>query len=709
MRLSLEYYIYSGVLNFVSCATITFLVLAQKRGSRLVRLFSIFTGEMAIWALFYFAWLASDDRKLAEFFLRTCMVPVVMMPASFFHFMLELVKRKVSRSIHFINYGLGFLIMSTIYGPLFATSADKPFLVFPYWLRPGPIFPLHVAHFVGIVIISHSIMFNVIKTTNLPGLKKQVSIVFWGTLIGFSSGITNYLAWYRLAAPIANPIVSFYTTAIAYAVVKHQLMDIEVLVKRTLQFAGLVGFAVLLMAIVPKYLLQFFGIPRAVADILGAVIVAASFGKVRESLVNVTDRYLFQKKYDYKELLKKFTDEVMLKVDLKQLLETTVNTLTETVKLDGSSLLLFDKDKRTYEWVATRGANGQQVSLGEQEQLVTFLRETHEPVWLDGKVDYPQTIKGQMTLQLKSRLALPLHVHEDLIGVLLLGKKKSDEAFGKDDLDILTPLARTLAIAVTNAQLFEELAKTQAEAAQKEKLAVIGTLSAGINHEICNPLGIVKAQCEAFLLDSEDGILIGKSSQDLLERTSNIMRVALKQIDRATAITQKLSNFAKPIKDPTAQTVSIEQEIDEVLILVGHDLKLEKIEVVKEIEPGLPQIVADRRQLQEVLFNLVRNAGQAIKPPGTIWVRARTSSGLVRVEITDTGSGISEENLKKIYNPFFTTKEPGKGTGLGLFIVRQIVERNKGRIGVESIVGKGTTFSLEFPAVKASPQVAAAR
>ncbi|MBI4004389.1 MAG: hypothetical protein HY353_05140, partial [Candidatus Omnitrophica bacterium] len=202
----------------------------------------------------------------------------------------------------------------------------------------------------------------------------------------------------------------------------------------------------------------------------------------------------------------------------------------------------------------------------------------------------------------------------------------------------------------------------------------------------------------------QDGILVGKSAQDVLERTSSIMQVALKQIDRATAITQKLSNFAKPIKEPTAQPVSVAKEMDEVLALVGHDLNIQKITITKEIDPNLPDIVVDRRQFQEVLFNLIRNAGQAIKPPGTIWVRAFVHEGRsVRIEIQDTGSGMNPETLAKIYNPFFTTKEPGKGTGLGLFIVRQIVERNRGRIAVESTLGKGTTFSLEFPIGKPEP------
>ena len=513
--------------------------------------------------------------------------------------------------------------------------------------------------------------------------------------------------------PFGTYAIPLYAFATAYAIVRHQLLDIEVVIKRTVVFAGLAGSvvaAVSLMAFVSQGVLaRFVTIPQWLSNVLAAAIIAVTYGPLRNWLVDVTDKYLFQKKYDYKALLKKFTDEVITMVDLKQLLQMTVNTLSETVKLDGCRLLLLNKDTRAYELVAAKGTNGQALALEEQEPFITFLRETHEPIGTDGqlgKVNFPEVVKDRLK-QLNARLCLPLHVHEDLIGVLCLGKKKSDEEFTKDDLDILTPLARTLAIAVANAQLFDELAKTQAEAAQREKLAVIGTLSAGINHEICNPLGIVKTQCEAFLIDLQDGLLSGKPQEDVLARVSAIMSGTLKQIDRATAITQKLSNFAKPIKEPTAQPASVAQEVDEVLLLVGHDLALERVEVIKQIPPDLPSILVDRRQFQEVLFNLMRNAAQAIAPPGTITVRALVGDrSQVRIEIEDTGSGIPPDKLGKIYDPFFTTKEPGKGTGLGLFIVRQIIERNKGRIAVESTIGKGTTFSLEFPAAKVAAVMA---
>jgi signal transduction histidine kinase len=176
------------------------------------------------------------------------------------------------------------------------------------------------------------------------------------------------------------------------------------------------------------------------------------------------------------------------------------------------------------------------------------------------------------------------------------------------------------------------------------------------------------------------------------------MQGAIYHIDRATSITRKLTNFAKPIREVSIRPVAMERELQEVLALVGHDLALQKIEVRKDLHVELPEILVDRGQFQEILFNLIRNAGQAIQPPGTIWVRAYPrNGGSVRIEIADTGCGIPPDKLGKIFDPFFTTKDPGKGTGLGLFIVRQIIERNKGRISVESAVGRGTTFFLDFP------------
>jgi len=184
-----------------------------------------------------------------------------------------------------------------------------------------------------------------------------------------------------------------------------------------------------------------------------------------------------------------------------------------------------------------------------------------------------------------------------------------------------------------------------------------------------------------------------------MQKAKTIMEKVIHETDRATVITKRLSSFSKPSKGLLSDEINIKEEIDEVLALVGYEMKLDKIEIQNKIPDDLPHMAGDKKQIQEVFFNLIRNAAQAMQEKGKIVITAYDDSERVYVKIQDTGHGIPEEKLEQIFNPFYTTKEPGKGTGLGLFIVKQVVERNKGRISVDSVVEKGTTFTLSFPAL----------
>ena len=458
---------------------------------------------------------------------------------------------------------------------------------------------------------------------------------------------------------------------------------------------------------------------------ISGLIIIFTVRRIEDFLINVTDKYLFQKKYDYKELLKTFTTEVLTVLDLNNLTNLTVQKLSNIVKPNSCAILLLDEQTDELKLSSSRGLKDDKVTLSKQNELVTFLEKSQTYVLKSQSTPsakIPDVILNNMA-RLEAEMVVPLILHEKFIGMLSLGKKKSDENYTQDDIDILLPLARTLAIAISNAELFDELGKTQAEAAQREKMAVIGTLASGINHEICNPLGIARGQCEAFLLNKKDGIYKNKSEAEQLKEVMRIMELVIKETDRATAITKKLSSFAKPSKGEVADDVDIAKEVDEVLALVGYELKLDKIELTKNIPADLPHIRADKKQLQEIFFNLIRNAAQAIKETGRITISAREEGDIsfngkigdvslknaaldiekrpqhskVIIEIADTGSGIPADKVEMIFNPFYTTKEPGKGTGLGLFIVRQVVERNKGKISLKSKVGEGTTFTLEFP------------
>ncbi len=479
--------------------------------------------------------------------------------------------------------------------------------------------------------------------------------------------------------------------------------NINVFLKKTFVFMGLFAaiYAVFaFFAFLGQVLFERYISGSWISMLPGIFVVTLMLRPLESLLTKVADKCLFSKGCDYKESLKAFTTEVMTVLNLDDLLTLTVDKLTDVMKLSSCAILLFDSEKERFGVKASRNIQDPSVTLVRPDGITAFLKQARGYLLrkeLDEKKSLVPDDLKVIVDRLRAELMISIVLHERVIGILSLGRKKSDEEYAEDDRDILLPLARTLAVVISNAKLFAELGRTQAEAAQKEKMAVIGTLSAGINHEICNPLGIVRGQCEAFLLNIKDGLYENKSSEDLLLKAQQIMAKVIRETDRATAITKKLSSFAKPAKGD-AELVDINEELDEVFGLVSYELQLEKITLEKNIADNLPRIFVDKKQFQEVLFNLLRNAGQAIGDRGRISVAAKESGGRVVIDIQDTGSGIDQDKVNELFNPFFTTKDPGKGTGLGLFIVRQVVEKNGGRIYMKDTkVGQGTTFTIEFP------------
>jgi signal transduction histidine kinase len=657
-----------------------------------------------VWFLAYSIMFSCKDSSVASIFGKIGYIGVTFIPITFYHFTISLLgikQRNMLRLCYFL--GVVFLLL-LFFTNLYIAGVNDHF--WGFYTKAGPLHPLYLLFFMSLYNWSSLLLFKHMRNEKQDiNRRKRIKFVLLAFFIPTFASIDFVPSYGVHIYPFGYVFIFAWLCTTAYAIVRHQLLNIEIIIKKTLVFAGLLA-SVFTILVLPTLLIQeyiFRGVSssgRLLGLALSGVIIILSLRRIENFLINITDRYLFQKKYDYRELLRTFTSEVLTVVNLDNLVNLTVDKLTDIVKMSSSAVLLLDQEKQEFNVMASRNVKEPQVTLVRPDGIITFLEQTHGYLLrkdlIERKVYIPPSIQ-EIIDKLNAELIIPMVLHSEVMGILSLGKKKSDEDYTQDDLGILLPLASTLAIAISNARLFNELSKTQAEAAQNEKMAVIGTLSAGINHEICNPLGIARGQCEAFLLNVKDGLYNNKSSEELLTKAKEIMTKVIKETDRATAITKKLSSFAKPAKGE-AELVNIDKEVDDVFGLVGYELKLEKIEFEKQIPEELPDIFVDRKQFQEVLFNLIRNAGQAIGEKGKIIVRVRQDRNKVSVDIKDTGSGIPEDKLKELFNPFFTTKEPGKGTGLGLFIVRQVVEKNGGKIYLkETKIGEGTTFTVEFP------------
>ncbi len=234
-------------------------------------------------------------------------------------------------------------------------------------------------------------------------------------------------------------------------------------------------------------------------------------------------------------------------------------------------------------------------------------------------------------------------------------------------------------------KMVETLRDTRDQLVQKEKLASVGQLAAGVAHEINNPLGTVLLYAD----------ILRKETPDDNQQQRQDLEMIIREATRCKTIVNDLLNFSRQ-NEVLAQETDLNALLTDLAEEAERQELYSRVRLVKELEPNLPKIQADPFQLRQVFINLMNNAAEAMPDGGQLTLRTRTgpTPGLVTAEVQDTGIGISEENMKKIFTPFFTTKPIGKGTGLGLAIIYGIVKMHQGQIGVQSQVGKGTTFTI---------------
>lgn len=221
------------------------------------------------------------------------------------------------------------------------------------------------------------------------------------------------------------------------------------------------------------------------------------------------------------------------------------------------------------------------------------------------------------------------------------------------------------------------------EIKQKEKLAAVGILAAGVAHEVRNPLSSIKGYATYF------SSLFDRQSDN--KKAANIMA---EEVDRVNRVISELLEFARPIQLELKKT-RIFELVDKALRLIKYEADPADIKIISSVEPNLPEVEVDKDRLTQVLLNIFINAIQAMPSGGTLTVNVKTMENRLQFEISDTGRGISAEDQANIFNPYFTTKK--RGTGLGLAIAFKIIESHGGTITIESLKNKGTTFVISIP------------
>jgi signal transduction histidine kinase len=442
-------------------------------------------------------------------------------------------------------------------------------------------------------------------------------------------------------------------------------------------------------------------------------------------------------------------------LDIEKIYEQALDRLVHRMGFQAANLFLVDPERRIIR--AHRRVGGESGSaLGEIEfrldaddSLTARVVRTGLPIIVNDveTTDAPVHLPTVRALNVRSLVAVPLRVKDRIFGVLNV-VASTPGRFADADVDLMAAVANHVALAVDRAESFQtiedlsrgledkvrvrteqlrsaneelasayrELQSTQMQLIQREKMASVGQLVAGVAHELNNPIGFIYSNIGTLadfvtrlrsMLEVFRATPLPDSARAAVQQRWDSLKIdyALRYLDsmiqgiregaeRSRKIVRDLRVFARG-QDEVWQSVDLHAEIESSLTLLNHILK-DRITVERRFD-DLPAVECIRSQVDQVFLNLLANAGQAIPGPGRIIIETAVDGDHAVVTITDSGPGIPPDVIGRIFDPFFTTKPVGEGTGLGLSISYEIVKKHGGQLSAESPPGGGARFRLGIP------------
>jgi signal transduction histidine kinase len=496
-------------------------------------------------------------------------------------------------------------------------------------------------------------------------------------------------------------MVSFIT----YSIVKYRLMDINIVLQK-----GTTYLLLTLLLFIPSVGLilygqqLFFGQVSPLFSILVfsvLVLMGLLFNEIKGRTERVVKHLFFKDRYDYRETLGKLSRVMVSILDLQSLSKNIIETITQTMRVEKASLMVLDEEKAGYQLLESKNMLMalSPPLLSKTDPLPLYLQTLREGAIREELVkgaDIPELRGVVQTMSLlEAEVSIPLISKDQLIGMINLSHKFNKDVYSQEDLEFLGTLANQATIAIENARLYEDLKKSKSYMRRADRLASLGTLTAGLAHEIRNPLVAIKTLTQLLpeRLDDE-------------EFRGHFLHIASGEVDRISSLVNELLEFARP-SDPKFEMTDINGIVDGMLLLVSTETKKKQITVIKDYAPDLPSTTVDREQIKQVFLNILLNGIEATPPNGTITVRTRSflkpgGDVHLQIEFTDTGCGIPPDYVEDIFTPFFTTKT--KGSGLGLSISNQIIQDHQGYIDVKSRLNQGSSFFVNLPLSQEHPK-----
>jgi signal transduction histidine kinase len=682
-------------------------IFVYRRNPRVLvnRVFAILMASICIWQFCELNLVNASRPETALFWDRSLYLGLILAPT--LTFILALIFPR-PRALLKHPYKVLILIPCCILLLFLPTNLFVAGIQKEYWgfgKITGPLYWVFRVYFAVFMALTLATFYDSCKTARTTREKLQSKYLMCAIAIPGIIGVIILTIFQPLRLNALNtsvaPLASVLGTAIlTFAIAKHRLMDIDIALKKSTVYltflAAILLPALLLITVVQHAVLGGMNhmLTLSIAIVLSLCLI--SFLLFYPYLERTVRERIVDKKYLYRSSISNFSKEIVTIIDLECLFRSVVQTLADVMGVEKCSIFVLDERKKRYVLRAAKngivsGLDGES-SFSQNDSLIQWLERNKEVIirdeW-DVSTCGPEMRQVIATMEtFKSEVSVPLIEKSKLIGFINLGKKPKAAVYLDEDIELLQVLGSQTAIAIENGWLYDNLKKQKSAMRRADRLAALGTLAAGLAHEIRNPLVAIKTLADLLpeRLDDE-------------EFRNGFVRIASAEVDRISSLLNDLLHFARP-SEPQLTIEDVSKIMEETILLLSIQLKKKGLEIIRQYEEDLPPIAIDREQIKQVFLNMLMNATDAVSEEGRIKVeisRATNGNGkeVLQIGISDTGAGIDEADLENIFIPFFTTKE--KGSGLGLPISNQIIEEHKGTINVTSHVGEGSSFVITLP------------
>lgn len=680
----------------------------RKRKGSLGTIFFLWCLSIAWWSFFELVIITRHSPTDALFWGRVMQAGDIFLPVLFVHFIATLLESPLKHRALTILYMVSSVFAILGFSPLMIPAVG-PRTVVPYFLTPGPFYGPMVLFFVSCVLYAQSKLFCAYRDASGQN-KAKLGYFFWGSVVGYIGGCMNFLLVFDIDIPAlysyGTYAVPLFVASTSYAIMRYRLLDITVLVQQVLSVLLLMtliaapGFAMLTIA-----QNTYFGrisYPFSIILVITLLLVVIGVWRIKPSAQMAIARTLFRHRHDMYETLSEFSKSLVTILDLRSLSEEITRTLVNVLGAKTAFLYLLDHEKGAYTLCSSHGLDGGatkgpnlKVGHGLPHHLVcsqsVLVREELEHAGDPGMI---RPLLNELKAQ-KVDVCVPLINKDRLIGFCNLGERASHRIYSDEDLELLTTLGQSAAIALDNARLYADLKRSQILMRRIDRLRSLETVAGGFAHEIRNPLTSIKTFVQ-----------LAPERKDDPEFMGHFGHVVSEDVDRIERLIQEILDYARYM-EPKFADEDLNDVVASCLYFIEVKATSQAITLHKHLAGDLPRMLLDRQQIKQVLLNLFLNAMEAMAHAGgrltvqTHRLTKPTGDAWAQIEITDSGPGIAPADLEHIFDPFYTTKhESGEreGTGLGLTIVHQIVQEHRGSIEIASQVGRGTTFWVNLPA-----------